>query len=193
MPTAEIGCGLTDGEQDGDGKVATCRKLRLLEIFGGRQKYTLLSPACWTLPTGWWDGIVSVGFVLMHCPPADTAPELPGSRTNGKKEQVSNALHTWNCQQMKQINMWIGMLQFTVFTTTSTFTLRWPMEARLFSELIITTTMKWSLIINKQQIYMQLFSVSWCHSNWQEVKVIYHSNKQLILKTESTLILHILK
>jgi len=28
------------------------------------------------------------------------------------------------------------------------------MEAKLFSELITMTTMKWSLIINKQQIYM---------------------------------------
>jgi hypothetical protein len=85
IPTAEMGCGLIDGEQDGDGKVATGRKLWLLEIFGGRQKYRLLlSPACcWTLPTGWWDGTVSVGFVLMHCPPADTAPVLPGSRTKG--------------------------------------------------------------------------------------------------------------
>jgi hypothetical protein len=53
MPTAEKGCGLTDGEQDGDGKAAIGRKLWLLEIFGGTQKYTLLSPACWTLPAGW--------------------------------------------------------------------------------------------------------------------------------------------
>ena len=98
MPTAEMGCGLTDGEQDGDGKVATCRKLRLLETFGGRQKYKLLSPACWTLPTGWWDGTVSVRFVLMHCPPADTAPGLPGSRTNGNKNkfQMHSILVTVN-------------------------------------------------------------------------------------------------
>jgi hypothetical protein len=58
-----------------------------LEIFGGRQKYRLLGPACWTLPIGWWDGTVSVRFVLMHCAPADTAPELPGSRTNGNNNK----------------------------------------------------------------------------------------------------------
>jgi hypothetical protein len=61
-----MGCGLCDGEQEGDGNAATGRKLWLLEMFGGRQKYKLLSPACWTLPTGWCDGIVRVRFVLMH-------------------------------------------------------------------------------------------------------------------------------
>jgi hypothetical protein len=53
IPNAGMGCGLCDGEQDGDGKAATGRKLWLLEMFGGRQKYKLLSPACWRLPTGW--------------------------------------------------------------------------------------------------------------------------------------------
>jgi hypothetical protein len=80
MLTAEIGCcGLSDGEHVGDGKAATGRKLWLLELFGGWHKYTLLSPACWMLPTGWCDGIVSMRFVLTHCPPVDVAPELPAS------------------------------------------------------------------------------------------------------------------
>jgi len=74
-----MGCGLSDGEQVGDGKAGSGRKLWLLEVFGGRQKYKLLSPACWIFPTGWLDGIVSVRFVLTHCLPGDTAPELPGS------------------------------------------------------------------------------------------------------------------
>jgi hypothetical protein len=104
MPTAEMGCGLTDGEQDGDGKAATGRKLWLLETFGGTQKYTLLSPACWILPAGWCDGIVSVRFVLMHCPPVDTAPELRGSRANGKENEFQMQCIHVTLQHINQID-----------------------------------------------------------------------------------------
>jgi hypothetical protein len=48
----------------------------------------LLSPACWTLPTGWCDGIVRVRFVLMHWPPVDIAPELPGSAAIGEESKL---------------------------------------------------------------------------------------------------------